>query len=85
MSGAFADKSGTIWMNTEEGEILSYEKGVFKKALRAGEIRWPRVGSTVGSVRQRLRTRICSAIAASEYPSDALRRNMGRDVVTATV
>ncbi len=85
MSGAFADKSGTIWMNTEEREILSYEKGVFKKALRAGEIRWPRVGSTVGSVRQRLRTRICSAIAASEYPSDALRRNMGRDVVTATV
>jgi hypothetical protein len=63
--GAFADKSGKIWMNTEEGEILSYEKGVSKKALRAGEIR-SRVGSTVGSVRQRLRTRICSAIAASE-------------------
>ncbi|MEK6337568.1 MAG: two-component regulator propeller domain-containing protein, partial [Acidobacteriota bacterium] len=38
MSGAFADKSGTIWMNTEEGEILYYEKGVFKIAVKPGEI-----------------------------------------------
>jgi len=38
MSGAFADKSGTIWMNTEEGEILYCEKGVFKIAMEPGEI-----------------------------------------------
>ncbi len=38
MSGAFADKSGTIWMNTEEGEILYYEKGLFKIAMSPGEI-----------------------------------------------
>ena len=37
MSGAFADNSGTIWMNTEEGEILCYEKGVFKIAMKPGE------------------------------------------------
>jgi ligand-binding sensor domain-containing protein/signal transduction histidine kinase len=37
MSGAFADKSGTIWMNTEEGEILYYEKGVFKIAVKPSE------------------------------------------------
>ena len=39
MSGAFADKSGTIWMNTEEREILCYEKGVFKIAVKPGEIK----------------------------------------------
>jgi signal transduction histidine kinase/ligand-binding sensor domain-containing protein len=39
MSGAFADKSGTIWMSTEEGGILCYEKGVFKIAMKPGEIR----------------------------------------------
>ena len=39
MSGAFADKSGTIWMSTEEGGILCYEKGVFKLAMKPGEIR----------------------------------------------
>ena len=38
MSGAFADKSGTIWMSNEEGEILSYEKGVFTIVMKAGEI-----------------------------------------------
>ena len=38
MSGAFADKSGTIWMSTEEGGILCYEKGVFKMAMKPGEI-----------------------------------------------
>ncbi len=39
MSGAFVDKSGTIWMSTEEREILSYEKGVFKIAVKPGEIK----------------------------------------------
>jgi ligand-binding sensor domain-containing protein len=38
MSGAFADKSGAIWMRTEEGEILSYEKGVFNIAMKSGEV-----------------------------------------------
>ena len=38
MSGAFADNSGTIWMNTEEGEILFYQNGVFKIAMKPGEI-----------------------------------------------
>jgi ligand-binding sensor domain-containing protein len=38
MSGVFVDKSGTIWMNNEEGEILCYDKGVFKLVMKAGEI-----------------------------------------------
>ncbi|HSE97626.1 MAG TPA: two-component regulator propeller domain-containing protein [Blastocatellia bacterium] len=38
MSGAFADKSGKIWMNTEEGEILSYEKGVFRIVMKHDEV-----------------------------------------------
>jgi hypothetical protein len=37
MSGAFADKSGTL-RNTEEGEILFYEKGVFIVAMKPGAI-----------------------------------------------
>jgi hypothetical protein len=39
MSGAFADKSGTIWMSTEEGGVLCYKDGVFKMAMKPGEIR----------------------------------------------
>jgi len=38
MSGAFADKSGTVWMSTEEGEILFYEKGGFTVAMKPGDI-----------------------------------------------
>jgi signal transduction histidine kinase/ligand-binding sensor domain-containing protein len=38
MSGAFADRRGRIWMNTEEGQILSYEKGVFTVAMKTGEV-----------------------------------------------
>lgn len=38
MFGAFADKSAKIWMNTEEGEILSYEKGVFSIAMKPEEV-----------------------------------------------
>jgi ligand-binding sensor domain-containing protein len=38
MSGAFADRRGRIWMRTEEGEILSYEKGVFRIAMKVGEV-----------------------------------------------
>ena len=38
MSGAFADRRGRVWMNTEDGQILSYEKGVFSIAMKAGEI-----------------------------------------------
>lgn len=38
MSGAFTDRGGKIWMSTEEGEILSYEKGVFSIAMKGGEV-----------------------------------------------
>ena len=38
MSGAFADRRGRIWMSTEEGQILSYEKGAFTVAMKAGEV-----------------------------------------------
>ena len=38
MSGAFADQSGTVWMSTEAGEILFYDKGVFTVALKPGAI-----------------------------------------------
>jgi signal transduction histidine kinase/ligand-binding sensor domain-containing protein len=38
MSGAFADRRGRIWMSTEAGEILSYQKGVFSIAMKAGEV-----------------------------------------------
>jgi ligand-binding sensor domain-containing protein len=41
MSGAFADRLGRIWMSTEEGQILSYEKGVFSIAMKAGEVQVP--------------------------------------------
>lgn len=38
MSGAFADQSGAVWMNTEVGEILCYEQGGFTVALKPGEL-----------------------------------------------
>src|SRR4029077_481773 len=38
MLGAFADKSGTIWMTTEVGDILSYKEGIFNIAMRSDEV-----------------------------------------------
>lgn len=38
MSGAFADKSGKLWVHTEDGGILSYEKGGFSIAMKPYEI-----------------------------------------------
>ena len=38
MAGAFADKSGKIWLNTEEGAILSYDKGLFRIAMKPDDV-----------------------------------------------
>lgn len=72
-------------MNTEEGEVLSYEKGGIQKDIKS----W---GDSLASCRFDRWFRPATPLypdlfsyAASEYPSDALRRKMGRDVVTATV
>src|SRR5262249_29991136 len=37
MAGVFADKSGKLWIHTEDGGILCYEKGVFSIAMKPGE------------------------------------------------
>src|SRR5918998_3587151 len=38
MAGAFADKSGRLWMHTEDGGTLFYEKGVFHVAVKPGSL-----------------------------------------------
>jgi signal transduction histidine kinase/ligand-binding sensor domain-containing protein len=38
LSAAFADKSGRMWFQAEDGGILYYEKGVFTVAAKPGEL-----------------------------------------------
>jgi ligand-binding sensor domain-containing protein/signal transduction histidine kinase len=38
MAGAFADKSGRLWMQIEDGGTLFYEKGVFHVAVKPGSL-----------------------------------------------
>ncbi|HEV2801703.1 MAG TPA: two-component regulator propeller domain-containing protein [Pyrinomonadaceae bacterium] len=38
MKGAFADKSGRLWMQIEDGGTLFYEKGVFHVAVKPGSL-----------------------------------------------
>jgi signal transduction histidine kinase/ligand-binding sensor domain-containing protein len=38
LSGAFADKSGRMWFQAEDGGILYYERGVFSVAAKPGEL-----------------------------------------------
>jgi ligand-binding sensor domain-containing protein len=38
MAGAFADRSGRLWMQTEHGGTLFYEKGVFHTAVKPGSL-----------------------------------------------
>ena len=39
MSGAFVDKSGRLWVHTEDGGTIFYEKGVFHVVVKPGELR----------------------------------------------
>jgi hypothetical protein len=38
LSAAFADKSGRMWFQAEDGGILYYEKGIFTVAAKPGEL-----------------------------------------------
>ncbi|HEX9271192.1 MAG TPA: two-component regulator propeller domain-containing protein [Candidatus Binatia bacterium] len=37
MLGAFADKSGKLWVQTEDGGIFFYEKGIFRITMKPDE------------------------------------------------
>jgi ligand-binding sensor domain-containing protein/signal transduction histidine kinase len=54
MAGAFADKSGRLWMQIEDGGTLFYEKGVFHVAVKPGSLppglRSPFFNDPAGSV-----------------------------------
>ena len=36
MAGAFVDRSGKLWMHTEDGGVLFFEKGVFHLVAKPG-------------------------------------------------
>jgi len=38
MSATFTDKSGKLWVHTEDGGTLFYEKGIFNVAVKPGEL-----------------------------------------------
>ncbi|HEV7645061.1 MAG TPA: two-component regulator propeller domain-containing protein [Pyrinomonadaceae bacterium] len=38
LSAAYADKSGKLWFQAEDGSVLYYEKGVFTVAAKPGEL-----------------------------------------------